>query len=240
MATQIETEGPLLLVTIKAVLDKKAGSAELEKALLAGRQGLDEQLRDYQGIIDGLSPEVREKIATLTDAAQEVFGHMEAALNSIEEYLKSGDENLLYNAGSVVHRGAEQLSFIFNEIRNFVLAIAGPTPIPNLNLILRAHEVFVPGKDEKGERLKEFVMAERLAALQSLDQIGETPATPELAGLKEAWDQHLRAANRLFRSWAGVVFSCNVAIGFFQCSCLFLINFSITCFFFFLTHDFLL
>jgi len=198
MATQLETEGPLIIAAIKAVLDKKAGPQELQQALLGARQGLDEQIKDYQGIIEGLSLDVREKITTLTEAAQEVFGHMDAGLGEIESYLQSGDENSLYTAGSVLRRGAEQLTYIFNEIRNFVLAVAGPTPIPNLNLILRAHEVFVPGKDEKGERLKEFVMAERLAALQSLDQIGEEPSTPELAGLREVWDQHLRAANRLF------------------------------------------
>jgi hypothetical protein len=196
--TQTETEGHLLVRTIKAVLDKRATSQELESVLLRSRQGLEQQIQEFHATLAGLSEEMRDKITTLTDAAEEVFGFMETALQEVADYLQNGDENLLYNAGSVVHRGAEQLNFIFNEMRNFVLAVSGPTSIPNLNLMLRAHEVFTPDKDAKGERLKEFVQSERFMALQSLDELESAEPTPELSYLKGVWDAHLRCMNRMF------------------------------------------
>ena len=198
MATQTETEGHHLVHTIKAVLEKRASAEQLAAVLQNSRQGLDEQIRDFQTTVAGLTPEMREKVATLSDGAEEVFGFMETALREIEEYLQSGDENLLYNAGSVVRRGADQLNFIFNEMRNFVLAVTGPTSIPNLNLMLRAHEVFTPDKDAKGDRLKEFVQSERLMSLQSLDDLEAAEPTPELTYLKGVWDAHLRCMNRMF------------------------------------------
>lgn len=198
MATQTEMEGHRLVHTIKAVLDKKADQKMLEQVLQSSRQSLEEQTRDFQATIAGLSEEMREKVVTLSDAANEVFGFMGTALDEIQQYLENGDENLLYNAGSVVRRGADQLNYIFNELRNFVLAVSGPTAIPNLNLILRAHEVYTPDKDARGDRLKEFVHAERLTALASLDQLETSEPTPELTYLKEVWDAHLRCMNRMF------------------------------------------
>ncbi|MBT9582187.1 hypothetical protein IV102_02490 [bacterium] len=198
MATQTETEGHLLVNTIKAVLEKRATPEQLEAVMLSSRQGLDQQIQDFQATVAGLPAEMREKITTLTDAAEEVFGFMDTALQEVGQFLQQGDVNLLYNAGSVVRRAADQLNYIFNEMRNFVLAVSGPTSIPNLNLMLRAYEVFTPDKDAKGERLKEFVQSERFMALQSLDDLEKSEPTPELSYLKEVWDAHLRCMNRLF------------------------------------------
>lgn len=200
MATSTETpnKGHRLVHTIQAVLEKRAKREELEQVLESSRHGLEQQLQDFHQTVDGLRAETREKVTGLIEAADETFTTMEGALQDIATYLQSGDENLLYGAGSTVHRGTEQLNFIFNELRNFVLSVEGPTPYANLNLLIRAHEVFVPGKDEKGERLKEFVQTERLMALDALDQIEGAELTPELQALKEVWDQHLRCMNRLF------------------------------------------
>ncbi|MBN9417669.1 MAG: hypothetical protein J0I12_19620 [Candidatus Eremiobacteraeota bacterium] len=199
MATETQTEtGHLLVFTIKAVLEKRASKEQLAQVLESSRKGLDEQVNDFQGTIQEMAPEMREKVATLVQGAEEVFGFLEAALGDIASYLENNDENLLYSAGSVVRRGTEQLNFIFDELRNFVLAVSGPTSIPNLNLMIRAHEVFVPEKDANGERLKEFCHAERIMALQSLDSLGSSEQTPELAALKDVWDSHLRCMNRMF------------------------------------------
>lgn len=199
MATETQTEtGHLLVFTIKAVLEKRAPKEQLAQVLESSRKGLDEQVSDFQTTVQEMAPEMREKVATLVQGAEEVFGFLDGALNEIGTYLDNGDENLLYNAGSVIRRGTDQLNFIFDEMRNFVLAVSGPTAIPNLNLMIRAHEVFVPEKDAKGERLKEFCHAERLMALQSLDSLGASEQTPELAALKDVWDSHLRCMNRMF------------------------------------------
>jgi hypothetical protein len=199
MATETQTEtGHLLVFTIKAVLEKRAPKEQLAQVLESSRKGLDEQVSDFQTTVQEMAPDMREKVATLVQGAEEVFGFLDGALNEIGTYLDNGDENLLYNAGSVIRRGTDQLNFIFDEMRNFVLAVSGPTAIPNLNLMIRAHEVFVPEKDAKGERLKEFCHAERLMALQSLDSLGASEQTPELAALKDVWDSHLRCMNRMF------------------------------------------
>ena len=199
MATETQTEtGHQLVFTIKAVLEKRAPKEQLAKVLESSRKGLDEQVNDFQGTVQGMAPEMREKVATLINGAEEVFGFLETALQEVADYLENGDENLLYNAGSVVRRGTEQLNFIFDEMRNFVLAVSGPTSIPNLNLMIRAQEVFVPEKDAKGERLKEFCHAERVMALHSLDSLEKSEQTPELAALKDVWDSHLRCMNRMF------------------------------------------
>ena len=199
MATETQTEtGHLLVFTIKAVLEKRAPKEQLAQVLESSRKGLDEQVNDFQTTVQEMAPEMREKVATLVQGAEEVFGFLDVALNEIATFLENGDENLLYNAGSVIRRGTDQLNFIFDEMRNFVLAVSGPTSIPNLNLMIRAHEVFVPEKDAKGERLKEFCHAERLMALQSLDSLGASEQTPELAALKDVWDSHLRCMNRMF------------------------------------------
>ncbi len=199
MATETQTEtGHLLVFTIKAVLEKRAPNEQLAQVLESSRKGLDEQVNDFQATVQGMAPEMREKVGTLINGAEEVFGFLETALQEVADYLQSGDENLLYNAGSVVRRGSEQLNFIFNEMRNFVLAVSGPTSIPNLNLMIRAQEVFVPEKDAKGERLKEFCHAERVMALHSLDSLEKSEQTAELAALKDVWDSHLRCMNRMF------------------------------------------
>lgn len=199
MATETQTEtGHLLVFTIKAVLEKRAPKEQLAQVLESSRKGLDEQVNDFQTTVQGMAPEMREKVGTLIQGAEEVFGFLETALQEVADYLDNGDENLLYNAGAVVRRGTEQLNFIFDEMRNFVLAVSGPTSIPNLNLMIRAQEVFLPEKDAKGERLKEFCHAERMMALQSLDSLEKSEQTPELAALKDVWDSHLRCMNRMF------------------------------------------
>ena len=199
MATETQTEtGHVLVFTIKAVLEKRAPKEQLAQVLESSRKGLDEQVNDFQTTVQGMAVEMREKVATLIQGAEEVFGFLESALQEVADYLENGDENLLYNAGTVVRRGTEQLNFIFDEMRNFVLAVSGPTSIPNLNLMIRAQEVFVPEKDAKGERLREFCHAERVMALQSLDSLEKSEQTPELAALKDVWDSHLRCMNRMF------------------------------------------
>ena len=199
MATETQTEtGHQLVFTIKAVLEKRAPNEELAKVLQSSRQGLDEQINDFQATVQGMSVEMREKVATLVNGAEEVFGFLETALQEIATYLENGDENLLFNAGSVVRRATEQLNYIFDELRNFVLAVSGPTAIPNLNLMIRALEAYTPDKDAKGERLKEFAHGERIMALQSLDALENSAQTPELAALKDVWDSHLRCMNRMF------------------------------------------
>ncbi|MBS2035146.1 hypothetical protein JST97_09155 [bacterium] len=199
MATETQTEtGHQLVFTIKAVLEKRASKEQLAQVLESSRKGLDEQVNDFQATVQEMPAEMREKVATLVNGAEEVFGFMETALNEIGQYLENDDENLLFNAGSVIRRGTEQLNYIFDEMRNFVLAVSGPTAIPNLNLMIRAHEAFVPDKDAKGERLKEFCHFERLMALQSLDSLETSEQTPELAALKDVWDSHLRCMNRMF------------------------------------------
>lgn len=199
MATETQPEtGHLLVFTIKAVLEKRAPKEQLAQVLESSRKGLDEQVTDFQTTVQEMAPEMREKVTTLVQGAEEVFGFLETALQEIATYLESEDENLLFNAGSVIRRGTDQLNYIFDEMRNFVLAVSGPTSIPNLNLMIRAHEVFTPDKDAKGERLKEFCHAERLMALQSLDSLETSEQTPELAALKDVWDSHLRCMNRMF------------------------------------------
>jgi len=198
MATQQDTDGHLMVATIKAVIDKQATNDQLAQVLKRGRQGLEAEIASFQATVDQLSPEVREQAQGFLESADQMFGHMTQALQDVDTYLAEGDINLLFGAGSVLRRGADQLNFLFSELRNFVLAVSGPTPIPNLNLLLRAHEVFVPGKDEKGDRLREFVQSERLNSLEALDQLEASPTTPELIALKDCWDQHLRCMNRLF------------------------------------------
>lgn len=202
MATPTETqqEGHELVFTIKAVLEKRASADQLKKVLENSRMGLDQQIQDFQATTDGLPAELKEKVAGLLDTADETFGYIEAALQNVAQYLENGDENLLYNAGSVVHRGAEQLNFIFNELRNFVLASEGPTPYANLNLLLRAFDVYTPDKDARGDRLKEFIQTERFNCLDALDQLESSEQTPELQALKGVWEQHLRCMNRMFQS----------------------------------------
>lgn len=199
MATNAATqpEGHLLVNTIKAVLEGRATNADLQQILDASRKGLSEQISDFHSTIDELRPETRDGAVGLVEAADETFGFMEAALGEIETFLKSGDENLLYSAGSVVRRGADQLNIIFNELRNYVLAGEGPSPFANLNLLIRALDVFTPEMDAKAERLQEFVNIERLRAISALDQLETAEKTPENEGLNDAWDQHLRCMNRL-------------------------------------------
>lgn len=199
MATETQPEtGHLLVYTIKAVLEKRAPKEQLAKVLESSRKGLDEQVTDFQTTVQEMAPEMREKVATLVQGAEEVFGFLEIALQEIATFLETDDENLLFNAGSVIRRGTDQLNYIFDEMRNFVLAVSGPTSIPNLNMMIRAHEVFTPDKDAHGERLKEFCHTERLMALQSLDSLETSEQTPELAALKDVWDSHLRCMNRMF------------------------------------------
>lgn len=200
MASGTETKETLLIFVIKAVLEKRAQPAQLQEALVKARQGLHHEMAEFHKVVDGLEPEVRSQAAGMLETAEDVFGQMESALGEVESFLGDGDENRLFGAGSTLRRGADQLNFLFNELRNFVLSVSGPTPIPNLNLLLRAYEVYVPGKDERGERLLEFVQSERLTALESLDQLEEAPETSEILALKECWDSHLRCMNRLFQA----------------------------------------
>ena len=199
MATDTQPKDHILVRTIDAVLNGEADSKRLQAVVADCRVSLDTQHSEFRESMAGLAPEVRTPCESLIEGAEEVFDQFSQSFGLIEQFVQTGNRELLLSAGAMVDRLAFQMNAVQLEIRNRALSLMGPTPIPNLNLLIRAHDVYRQGQDQIG-RLLELVEAEIFSGVASVANLEHSPVTPEVVILKEAFQAHTEFMKNLARA----------------------------------------
>lgn len=198
MATETQPQGNVFVRTIEGVIAGQIDNARLAQVIESSRASITEHEEAFHGTVDHLTPEVREICQPLIESADELLASLHRSCDLAAQYIESGDQQLLYDAGQLAHAGSVQLNILFFELRNTALRAQGPTDIPNLNLLLQAWEHCKADlKSDKDQVLRGLVEAERLASIGQLRDIEQAPKTEEIELLGKAWDTHLRCMNRL-------------------------------------------
>lgn len=195
--TDVEPKDHLLVRTIQAVLEGQADAARLQKVLSDSRNSLATEHAGFNEVVGGLGEELSQACGPLLGQAEELFQQFSAALDLVEEYLKTSDKEFLFSANSLVDRVVTQINAVQLEIRNRVLTAQGPTDIPNLNLLIRAHGDYKEGRDPKGERLLDIIDAEIFHGVSSIENIKHSPQTPEMLAMSDALAAHVEGMKRL-------------------------------------------
>jgi len=196
MATETQPQGNVFVRTIEGVINGHLDNARLAEVIESSRKSITEHEEAFHGTLDALTPEVREICQPLIESADDLLAGLHRSCDLAAQYIESGDQQLLYDAGQLAQAGSVQLNILFFELRNTALRAQGPTDIPNLNLILQAWE-HCKTDLKQGEGLRGLIEAERLASIGQLRDIEQAPKTDEIELLNKAWDTHLRCMNRM-------------------------------------------
>ena len=196
MATETQPQGNVFVRTIEGVLNGSLDNKRLAEVIESSRKSVSEHEEAFHGTVDALTPEIREVCLPLIEGADELLASLHKSCDLATQYLETGDQQLLYDAGTLAHAGSVQLNILFSELRNTALRAQGPTDIPNLNLILQAWDNCKTDLTA-GEALRGLAEAERMACIGALRDLEQAPKTDEIELLNKAWDTHLRCMNRL-------------------------------------------
>ena len=181
-----------LLDTVKKVLEGQAPAAALEEKVVETRRSLEEMHADYQQKMQELTGFQLEATEEPRALVEEAF----AAYGKALDLLSTGQEDDLFRGGDLALRSGELLESAFLGVRNGALVAAGPTDLPQLNLLLHALEEADRGP-EGLETLTRVARQESALSQAARWRAARMPDLPERGAFDRALASHLELMEEL-------------------------------------------
>lgn len=183
---------------VSAWSEGRISDDELRQVLETSKPDLENHRSGFETVVSDFTEEQKEQCQELLDFCFLLFDQIQSAVDDCIEGIGEQNRNGVFFHADVIARSSYQLNLAQVELRNRALLALGPTPIPNLNLLLQRRDGYLAEPNDNSKLLfSEAIDSERTVVYHALRDLTKEPDLPEVSTLYNAFRDHMSNLNTL-------------------------------------------